>query len=243
MVEATNWRAIRSLVKTSAISALEFERLKMTRASAESTLAAATARRDSAKKALGDTVLRAPFTGTVVERLTDVGEFVSTSTRVAQLVATDRLRLVIQVPETSIGSIRAGQSVSFTVPAFAGAIFEGTVEFLGAALRESARDLAIEAEVDNKDGRLKPGMFAEGRLALAEERSLTVPANALRVDGTTPKVFVVRDGTVEERIVEVGEKKGDIVEIRQGVALGEAVVLAPGAEAADGMKVALASQR
>ncbi len=231
-----------TLVKTSAISALEFERLKLNQASSVSTLAAATARRDSAKKALGDTVLLAPFTGTVVERLIDVGEYITSSTKVARLVATERLRLVVNVPETNVGSIRVGQAVSFMVPAFPDANFEGTVQFLGAALRETARDLAVEAEVINKDGRLKPGMFAEGRLVLAEEPCVTVPSKALRVDGKTHKIFVVHDGIVDERIVEVGETKGDSVEIRQGVTLGESVVLAPGAEATDGMKVAQAAQ-
>ena len=96
--------------------------------------------------------------------------------------------------------------------------------------------------MENADGRLKPGMFAEGRIALAEEESITVPVAAVRVDGTTRKVFVVHEGAIEERIVEVGEAKGDTVEIRRGLAKGEAVVLTPTADAADGMKVSETQQ-
>ncbi len=229
-----------SMAKSNAISALEFERLKLNRSSTESAVAAASARRDTAKKALSDTELRAPFTGVVVERLTEVGEFITSSTGVARLVAAKDLRLIIDVPETDVGQVSEGQLVSFTVPAFPSATFNGTVKYLGAALRESTRDLVIEAVLPNADGRLKPGMFAEGRLALAEQRSLMLPVAALRADGRVHKVFVVKDGAVEERLVEIGEQKEDHVEIRQGVSAGEVVLLSPGIDATDGMKVALA---
>ena len=231
-----------TLAKGKLISSAEFERQKIDRATAEALLAAATARRDQAKKSLDDTVLRAPFAGTVAERLSEVGEYVSSTTGVAKLVATEHLRLLLNVPETAVGFIQEGQMVSFAVPAFPAATFKGTVKFIGAALRESGRDLIIEAEVGNADGRLKPGMFAEGKLALADECAVTVPATALRNDGGSNKVFVIQDGRIEERLVELGEKKGDAVEIRRGVLRGDAVVVAPGAAATDGVKVALTAQ-
>ncbi|MGV3664092.1 MAG: efflux RND transporter periplasmic adaptor subunit [Prosthecobacter sp.] len=234
------------LLKPGAISAQEFERLKLNQSTADTTLKASTARLETAKKALADTVLRAPFGGMIVERLTETGEYVSSSSGVAVLVATETLRLIIQVPETQVGQVRAGQQAGFSVPAFPGEIFAGTVRHVGGALREATRDLAIEAEVANPDGRLRPGMFAEGRLELAEVRALALPAPALRVDadGRTHRVFVVvgKDGaSVEERIVEIGEKKDDLVEIRNGVSAGDVVVLSPGAEATDGMRVTLAA--
>lgn len=231
------------LLKPGAISAQEFERLKLNQSTADTTLKAATARLDSAKKALADTVLRAPFGGMIVERLTEEGEFVSSSSGVAVLVATETLRLIIQVPETQVGQVRAGQEASFSVPAFPGETFTGTVKHVGGALREATRDLALEAEVANPDGKLRPGMFAEGRLELAQQKTLALPSPALRVDadGKTQRVFVVRDGSVEERIVEIGEKKDELVEIRAGVTAGEAVVLSPGTEATDGMRVTLAA--
>lgn len=149
-----------TLAKTKLISSADFERQKLNRSTAEAALAAATAQRDQAKKALEDTVLRAPFTGTVVERLAEVGEYVSSTKGVAELVATERLRLLLNVSETAVEKIHAGQFVSFSVPAFPAAVFTGTVKFIGAALREMERDLIVEAEVDNGDGRLMPGMFA-----------------------------------------------------------------------------------
>ncbi|MGV3532599.1 MAG: hypothetical protein ACO1QR_09545 [Chthoniobacteraceae bacterium] len=117
------------------------------------------------------------------------------------------------------------------------------MKFIGAALRESARDLIVEAEVQNADGKLKPGMFAEGKLLLEEEIAVTIPLAALQTVGTTHKVLAVLDERIEERLVEIGEIKDDAVEIRRGVVKGDAVVVSPGATAIDGAKVLLVSQR
>lgn len=230
------------LAKTNAIADTDYQRLKADLAAAEASLAAAVARRDFAKKSLADTTILAPFSGTVAERLTDVGEYVTSNSQVANLVATERLRLTLNVPETFVGQIKEGQQVGFNVPAFPEDLFHGTVKYIGASVRESARDLIVEAEVGNQDGRLKPGMFAEGRIALAEEKSVIVPASALKTEGSTRKVFIVRDEHVEERLVEVGEAKGDTIEIRRGISKGEAVIVTPTAETTDGLKVKLTAK-
>ncbi len=230
------------LAASKAISDTDFQRLKNDQLSSDANLAAAIARRDSVKKSLNDASIRAPFSGTVAERLTNLGEYVRVDSQVVHLVAIEKLHLWLNVPETSVGAIKPGQGVTFSVPAFPRESFTGIVKFIGSNVRETARDLIIEAEVPNGDGRLKPGMFAEGRLALGEKTVVTVPANALRSEGSTRKVFVVHDERIEERLVEVGETQGDAVEIRRGVLKGDAVVIQPSAEAADGIKVTLASQ-
>jgi RND family efflux transporter MFP subunit len=230
------------LAASKAISDTDFQRLKNERLSADANLAAAVARRDSAKKTVNDATIRAPFAGTVAERLTDLGEYVRVDSQVVHLVAIEQLHLWLNVPETSVGAITAGQSVTFSVPAYPGEIFTATVKFIGSSVRETARDLIVEAEVPNREARLKPGMFAEGRLALGEATVITVPVKSLRVEGSTRKVLIVQGEHLEERLVEIGETKGDAVEIRRGVQKGDAVVITPSAEAVDGIKVTLASQ-
>jgi len=229
------------LALTKAISGTDFSKLKNERASADANLAAATARRDIARKAVEDAAIRAPFAGTVAERLTDLGEYVRQGSQVVHLVAIDRLHLWLNVPETSAGAIKEGQKVGFSVPAYPRDVFTGVIRFIGAAVRESARDLIVEAEVQNADGRLKPGMFAEARIALREDLAVTVPAGALRVEGSSRKVLVIQDGRVEERLVEMGETSGDTVEVRHGISKGETVVVNPAAEAVDGVKVTFAN--
>ncbi|WP_075090118.1 efflux RND transporter periplasmic adaptor subunit [Verrucomicrobium spinosum] len=132
------------LARTKAISDADYQRFKVDVAAAEAGLAAAVARRDQAQKALDDTQIRAPFDGTVAERLTEAGEYVSTSSQVVNLVATQTLRLQLYIPETAVGGIQQGQKVEFMVPARPGRNFTGVVKHVGASVRESARDLIIE---------------------------------------------------------------------------------------------------
>ncbi|MDB6071942.1 MAG: efflux transporter periplasmic adaptor subunit [Verrucomicrobiales bacterium] len=227
------------LAKTKAISDTDFQRFKIDFASADASLAGSKARRDQAKKSLTDSTILAPFDGTVAERLVQLGEYVSSNSPVANLVATDRLRLMLNVPETAVGRITPGQAVTFSVPAFPGVSFTGNVKFIGAAVRNSARDLIVEAEVGNGDGKLKPGMFAEGRVALGEEPAITVPEKSVLSEGPVRKLFVVVKDRLEARLVETGESKPGFLEIARGLAKGELVVTAPGPNAADGVKIIL----
>ncbi|MDB6116851.1 MAG: efflux transporter periplasmic adaptor subunit [Verrucomicrobiaceae bacterium] len=229
------------LASSKAISGVDYSRFKNDKAGAEASLAASAARRDIAKKAVDDATIRAPFAGTVAERLTDLGEYVRQDSQVVHLVALEKLHLWLNVPETSAGAVKEGQQVTFNVPAFPRDVFTGAVKFIGASVRESARDLIVEAEVANADGKLKPGMFAEARITLGGALAITVPAEALKVEGSNRKVMVVHDGHIEERLVETGETTEHGVEIRRGVNKGEAVVITPAAEAVDGVKVTLAN--
>jgi membrane fusion protein (multidrug efflux system) len=215
------------LARAKAIADSDFQRFKTEFASAEANFDAAKARRDIAKKTLADATIVSPFDATVGERLVEVGEYVNANTQVAALVATGRLRLVVNVPETSVGLIHEGQNVSFSVPAYSGVTFAGNIKFIGASVRSSARDLIVEAEVANGDRRLKPGMFAEGRIALGEEESVTIPSVAVVADGLSQRVFVLINDRLEERLVETGETKDAMVEIRRGVSAGDAVVIDP----------------
>jgi RND family efflux transporter MFP subunit len=225
------------LAKLKAVADTDFARIKADRDAATASLAAAEARRDIAKKALEDTVIRAPFAGTVAERLVAKGEYVRADSQVARVVDLQNLRLVVNVAEPDVGRVREGQAIEFSVSSYPGETFTGTVKFIGAAVREGSRDLLVEAEVENPNGKLKPGLFAEARLVLAEEKAVTIPVAALRVDGARRKVWVVENSQLSERLVEIGETQDDRVEIRRGVAKGEQVVLSPAAEAADGMPV------
>lgn len=225
------------LAKSKAIADSDFQKLKLDLASAEASHAAELARRDMAEKALADTKISAPFSGVVSERLTEVGEYVMANTAVISLVAMEKLRLTLNVPETEVGKMKVDQQVAFNVPAYPGQEFRGVVKFMGSALRGASRDLQVEAEVPNDDGKLKPGMFAEGRVSLSEVEMIAIPSSSVRVEGTVRKVFVVENGKVVARLVEVGETKGNEIAIRRGLATGEAVIAEPGPNVIDGVKV------
>ncbi len=225
------------LVGSKAVAEADFRRMEADLAVREADALAVAARRDLARKTLADAVVRAPFAGVVAERLAEPGEMLKPDSVVARIVEVSRLRLALNVPETSAGDVKEGQAVTFTVAALPGASFRGTIRHVGAAVRKSARDLVVEAEVDNRDGRLRPGYFADARIASKETRGLTVPTTAVRADGTRRSVFVVASDVAEERLVEVGEAGDGWVEVRRGVAATNRVVVSANGPLADGTAV------
>ncbi|RPJ71334.1 MAG: efflux RND transporter periplasmic adaptor subunit [Acidobacteria bacterium] len=200
--------------------------------------AAATARLSLARKALADTVVRAPFGGLVVERKVSVGDYVTRGTKVVTVVRVQPLRVELTVPERFMSSVKPGQPVRVAVDAYPGRTFEGRVRFVSPALRADQRALVIEALVPNTDGLLKPGIFVSAVLEGAvRERALFVPRAALRVEAGINRLFVLRGDRVEERVVKVGQSSGDLIEIRDGVSSGEQVAVSGLSGLADGARV------
>ena len=201
-------------------------------------LQAARARVALARKAVGDTVIRAPFSGAVVQRLVGVGDYVTRGAKVAVVVRVNPLRVQLTVPEQFISAIGVGQPVNFEVDAYAGRQFQGTIKFVSPALQADQRALTIEATVPNPNGMLKPGLFATARIEQpAKTPGVLVPAAAIQVTSGTSRVYVVTGDHVEERIVTTGETVGDRVEITKGLKAGERVATKNVAQLADGTKV------
>ena len=201
-------------------------------------LQAARARVSLANKSLADTSVRAPFAGLVAERAVSVGDYVTKGARVATVVSIDPLRVELTVPEQSIAQIRAGQPVRLSVDAYPGEQFPATVRFVSPSVRVDQRALTVEAVAPNKDGRLKPGLFATALIQQSEPTpALTVPATAVETVSGTSRVYVIKHGKAEERIVTVGQKVDIRIEVTSGVKEGEQVVSEPRGRITDGMPV------
>ncbi len=201
-------------------------------------LQAARARVSLARKAMADTTVRAPFSGLVAERLVSAGDYVTRGTRVATVVRIDPMRVVLTVPEQSVALIRAGQAVKLSVDAYPNEVFEATVRFVSPTLRADQRALTVEAIAANPGGRLKPGLFATASIQQAAGPSaLLLPAASVETISGTSRVYVVKNNTIEERIVTLGERTGDRVEITSGVQKGEVVAAEPRGRLTDGLAV------
>jgi len=201
-------------------------------------LEGAKARLTVARKALADTVVRAPFAGLVVERKVSVGDFVTRGTKVATVVKVAPLRVELTVPEQSAGLVRADEPMRLQVDAFPGRYFDGHVRFVSPAFRPDQRALTVEAVVPNDDGALKPGMFASAEILLpADAPSVVVPAAAVVTEAGVSHVFVVRDAAVEQRMITSGITVGGRTEVRQGVAAGETVATSRLGALTDGARV------
>jgi multidrug efflux pump subunit AcrA (membrane-fusion protein) len=201
-------------------------------------LQAARARVALARKALADTVVRAPFNGIVGQRMVSTGDYVTKGMKVVEVVRITPLRVALTVPEQFVSAVAVGQPVRFSVDAYPDRTFEGKVRYVSPALRADQRALTVEAIVPNDDAELKPGMFATALVQQAEKTpAVLVPESAVQTLGGTSRVYVVSGDHAEERIVTLGQKLDDRVEIGSGLKSGERVATANVQQLVDGIKV------
>jgi len=192
----------------------------------------------SARQLVQDMTVHAPYDGAVVEKLVSPGEAVMDGARVMSLVRINPLRLLLNVPEQDVGRIDEGQTVLFAVDAFPGQTFRGTVKRIAPSLDINTRTLTVEAEVPNKDGDLKPGLFASARVELGTQKTIVrVPDSAVRRKGEdVAQVFVVDDGIARATMVVASENRRGFVDIMQGLKGGETIV-SDAAQVEDGVRV------
>ena len=203
-------------------------------------LLAARARVSLARKALADTVVRAPFAGVVGERLVSVGDYVTRGTKVASVLRINPLRLQLTVPQQFSVEVGMGRAVSLEVDTAPGKTYTGQVRYVSPALQADSRTLIVEAVVANADGALRPGTFATARIEQATNTpGILAPAAAIRTVSGTSRVFVVAGGRAEERLVTTGQTVGEQVEITTGLKAGEQVATTNLTQLVDGVAVTL----
>jgi RND family efflux transporter MFP subunit len=201
-------------------------------------LQAAGARLALARKALSDTVVRAPFAGLVAERRVSMGDYVTKGTKVAVVVRINPLRVLLTVPERFVSAVTTGAAVSFEVDAFPNRQFEGKIRYVSPALEANQRALTVEAVVANPNNELKPGLFATARIEQQDRTpGILVPTAAVSTIAGTSRVWVVVDDHVEERIVTIGQTLDTLVEVTNGLKEGERVATKNIGQLTDNRKV------
>jgi RND family efflux transporter MFP subunit len=191
------------------------------------------------RKALEDTIIRAPFSGLIAEKAANVGRYTKKGDRIATIVRVDPLRIELTIPEGAIAAVRKGQRVAFSVQSHPSRQFEGAIAYVGPAVRADSRALVVEAIVPNPKALLQPGLFATARIDLPAARpSLMVPTAAVKGEGGVDKLFVAKNDRAEARIVQIGREAGESVEILRGLGAGERVVSPQAAGLADGTPIA-----
>jgi RND family efflux transporter MFP subunit len=179
-----------------------------------------------AKKAITDTVVRAPISGAVKEKFANRGSYLAVGGRILSLVKINPLRLRADIPESSAAAVRKGQTMNLTVEALAGRTFTGRIVRIGPSLSEQTRALTVEAEVNNSGGQLRPGMFAKSQLITGNNvAAVMIPAKAVLTAAGLSKVFVIENGKAVERIVKTGVSDGELIEIIEGVKANENVAV------------------
>jgi membrane fusion protein, multidrug efflux system len=218
----------KELVQQNASSAADLEQAEATERSVQ-------AQYDLQRIRLERTTVEAPFAGVVGQRYVSLGDYVTTSTRLASLHTVNPQRATFQVPERFARLLRPGQSVSFRVAAIPGRDFAGEVDFVDPVVQLPGRTILVKARVPNAQRLLEPGMFIEARLVTAvRPKAIVIPEEAVVPLQGANEVWVVSDGKVQRHSVELGVRTPGFVEIASGVDAGAQVVvgglelLAPG---------------
>ncbi|HSB63863.1 MAG TPA: efflux RND transporter periplasmic adaptor subunit [Thermoanaerobaculia bacterium] len=191
-----------------------------------------------AEKGHADCTIRAPFAGVVTEKKISAGAYIRKGSAICGLVKIDPLRAELAIPEAAVSSVQVGQKATLAAQSFPDRTFDATVRYIGPSLRSEARTLIVEAMVPNPRHVLKPGLFVTARVSLPKsEETLLVPADAVVTDSGVSRVFVLGPSRVVERIVSIGERHGDSLEVLSGVAAGERVAVGPDRRLVDGLEI------
>lgn len=175
------------------------------------------------------TVLRSPLAGTVVERHATAGEIATPDSQLFVIANIDTVWAVGRAYETDLGKVRVGASVRVHVKAHGERSWEGRIDHVSPTLMERTRTAEVRVQLANADGALKPGMFASilssEEPTTANTAALAVPAAAVQRDGTKSIVFVqLTPNRFERRLVVVGRRGSEFVEVKEGLSEGETVV-------------------
>ena len=214
---------------------------------AESEVAVAQAEMMRLETLVGYATLRAPFDGTITRRGFDPGAFVRSAAEgemrpIFHLVDLSRIRVVLDIPQSDAPFVQPKTSIVVVLPALAGTQFEqfeATVTRTSVGLDPGTRTMRAEADLDNSEGRLAPGMYARVTVVLeAKENALLLPSQALRIDGDETSVLVARDGVAVAIPVQTGYDDGSWTEILGGPLLrGDLIITAANSSVAPKSRV------
>lgn len=225
----SNYDRLSSLYKEGAVSQQQLEQAELAYKLARDAMnapaeASAQNQVDNIRNQIAYATMTSPVDGEVATRSIDPGEMASPTQPVATVVNIDSVYVEATVAESDISLVKKDQEVTVKVDA-AGGTFEGTVRNVSPVADPLTKGYPIKVEISNPGHKLKPGMFAEIRLVTSDkEDALVIPKDALVTRGTDKMLYVVKNGTAEERVVQTGIESGDRVEIVKGLSVGEKYV-------------------
>ncbi|MEZ5659269.1 MAG: efflux RND transporter periplasmic adaptor subunit [Burkholderiaceae bacterium] len=176
---------------------------------------------------LDKTRIRAPFDGVIGLLQVDLGDYVQAGTPLVRLDDLTSLKLDFRVPERLFSRLRRGQPIRVGFDAYPGRDFDAEVETIDARLDDGGRSVIIRGRIANDHRLLRPGMFARARLVLGQRvDAVMVPEAVIVPDAEGQFVYRVNDGKARRIPVRLGARQEGMVEVLEGLAIGDTVVLA-----------------
>jgi RND family efflux transporter MFP subunit len=234
------WEALR---KKDVVSQQELDERRSGLTQATANLAAAEANVQRLRQLQGFTRVTAPFAGVITKRNVDVGDLIDSSGKTLfVLTQMDPLRVYVNVPQSYAQLVRPGQKVVVTQSELRGQSFAGEVARTSASIDPATRTMQVEIALPNKNGILLPGAYVQVELPIAGQRTVVVPTNVLLFRGEGTRVAAVDAANrVHLKPVTLGRNLGEAIEVIDGIAAGDRLVVNPSDSLGEGDTVAVAA--
>ena len=190
---------------------------------------------DQVRSSIAKKTLIAPFDGQLGIRQVNVGQMINAGQQVVPLTSLDPVFADFALPQQYFSQLTPGLEVHVTTDAIPGRVFNGKLTAINSMVDSSTRNITLQATLDNSDHALRPGMFAKAEVMLPEKhKTLVVPGSAISYAPFGDSVFVIEkkkdektgkeSQVIRQQFVRVGEGRGDLVAITQGLKAGETIV-------------------
>ncbi|GBF35250.1 Co/Zn/Cd efflux system membrane fusion protein [Desulfocucumis palustris] len=214
------------LHKQGAVSDKDFEDISTALALAEADVSSAEAAVSNAEENLRNATINAPLGGVVADRNVNVGQVVSPGMQLMTISDISSVYAVVNIEQAKIAQIKPGLKAVITLDAYPGKTFEGVVDIINPVASKSARVFETKIKINNRDGLLKPGMFAKADIKIGgAEEVAAVSRDALTDREGLYFVFMARDGKAVRQQVQIGKMIDQLVEIKSGLAPGQKVIV------------------
>lgn len=241
-----NYDRTKALFDQGAVSKVEFETaesslklaqtdLESTRASAESSRLSIETQRaniqasqtslNTLRESLQNTVITAPISGVLDEKNINVGQYINLGTVLGKVKNISPIYAVIEVKESDLNYVKLRAKAKFKLNDNDSAEYDGVVKSIDGAADAASRVFKCRIQIENKDGKLKPGIFGNIKIATDEnKKAITLPLKALGGSEGNYYVFINNNGAAKKQTITTGEISEDTVEIKSGVKDGDSVI-------------------
>lgn len=194
--------------------------------------------------------IRAPFDGRISIRQVELGQVLPAGSPIASLQSVTPIHAEFWLPQQAIAELRVGQKVEVRSDVFPGDVWKGELTTVNPEIDAATRNVRVRATLENPDGRLRPGMFANVQVLTGEPRdTIVIPSTSVLYAPFGDSVYVIeekdedgkKDLVARQRFVRLGERRGDFVAVSSGLKAGESIVSAGAFKLRNGMAVALAT--
>lgn len=216
-----DWERMKSLLAKGTITQQAFDQVD----------AAYQAAQAAYELVLASTQIKAPFSGVVTAKYLDEGEVFTMypgsagSPAILKLVQVDTVKVIVQAAERDLAALKVGLPATIRVDSYPGQTFEGSVHRVEPVVDPRTRTTKVEIVIVNKDGPLRPGMFARSDILMEDHRdALVLPRECVLRSSGEYFVYVASGGIARRRAVEIGLVERDVTEVVQGVSLRDSVI-------------------